>query len=268
MKRILFFGALVAVAILPTACINNRTCGTSSHLQMTFTRDSVSTKTSAGSLSIAYDAASDHESQLSIAIDEFLSESLGGTYEGDITVCDSLVAFYQRQKSDSMTVFYNEYLADSGIDAESRCFDEVSYDKIAEGERYVTFLYTETSYMGGAHGSTIYKGATFRKSDGRRIGWDVVAPDQYSENIQKVIDSGLREYWGLTPSDNLREYLFDDSKYTVKLPACAPLFGPEGITFIYNEYEIAAYACGRPSFTVPYSALEPEMMVTARRLME
>ncbi len=117
MKRILFFGAMVAAAILPTACINNRTCGTSSHLQMTFTRDSVSTKTSAGSLSIAYDAASDHESQLSIAIDEFLSESLGGTYEGDITMCDSLVAFYQRQKSDSMTVFYNEYLADSGIDA-------------------------------------------------------------------------------------------------------------------------------------------------------
>lgn len=87
------------------------------------------------------------------------------------------------------------------------CFDEISFDKIAEGDRYLTYLFTQTSYMGGAHGSTIYKGATFRKSDGRRIGWDVVAPDPYAESLQKSIDRGLREYWNLSASDNLKEYL-------------------------------------------------------------
>ena len=37
--------------------------------------------------------------------------------------------------------------------------------------------------------------------------------------------------------------------------------------FVYNEYELAAYAYGRPSFTLPYSQIEDYMMVTAKRLL-
>ena len=95
-----------------------------------------------------------------------------------------------------------------------------------------------------------------------------MAPDPYSESLQKSIDRGLREYWNLSASDNLKEYLFDEDAWTLPLPKCDPLFGPDGITFIYNEYEIAAYASGRPTFTVPYSELEGQMMVTAKRLTE
>lgn len=266
MKKHLVLGTLIALAIIPSSCVNRT--DTSGQAHLTFSRDSVATSSRSGRLSIAYDLPVKHDLQLYGAVAEFFSESMGGGYEGDITESDSLAAFYQRKNFDSMSSFFEEYLSSSGIDAESMCFDEISFDKIAEGDRYLTYLFTQTSYMGGAHGSTIYKGATFRKSDGRRIGWDVVAPDPYAESLQKSIDRGLREYWKLSASDNLKEYLFDENAWTLPLPKCDPLFGPDGITFIYNEYEIAAYASGRPTFTVPYSELEGQMMVTAKRLTE
>ena len=39
----------------------------------------------------------------------------------------------------------------------------------------------------------------------------------------------------------------------IPLPAAAPYLSPDGVVFVYGQYEIGAYAIGMPTFTVPYS---------------
>ena len=115
--------------------------------------------------------------------------------------------------------------------------------------------------------SQMYSGVTFRKADGRRIGWDVFT-GQYDDNFAELLKDGLKEYWHITSDSELRTYFLDENDYySVPRPECAPLFTADGVKVVYNEYEIAAYANGRPEFTIPYAEIEDYMMVTAKRLL-
>ena len=137
----------------------------------------------------------------------------------------------------------------------------------SENDKYVTYFVTHDLYLGGAHGSHMLDGVTFRKCDGRRIGWDVFT-GRYDENFANLVKNGLKEYWQISSDKELKSYFLDENDfYSVPLPECAPLFTEDGVRFVYNEYEIAAYASGRPSFTVPYSEIGDYMMVTAKRLL-
>ena len=266
MKCVNLSGALVLVAALASGCCGgNRDLPVSSEVAVL--RDSISVSDSSGDVCILYDAPVDRSGELSLAVGEYFSEVMGGSYEGDCLDFASAAQYYFDRRLGEAREFFREYLEASEMGDRPGCYDRIEFAKVAETDKFVSFRYSEYSYSGGAHGTTLYSGVTFRKSDARRIGWDVVAPDVYSEELQMLIAAGLREYWGLSEKDNLKEYLFDSAAWSVPLPVCPPVFEPEGVRFIYNEYEIASYASGRPTFVVPYERIEPLMMVTARRLL-
>ena len=225
-------------------------------------RDSVASVSGPGSIAIVLDAPVDTNTMLSKAIGEFVSESLGGTWEGSCTDFDGMLNHYVSVLSETYTEMFEGLPAD-----EVRCLDDVKIVKYAENEKYVTYFVTHDLYLGGAHGSQMLDGVTFRKCDGRRIGWDVFT-GKYDDNFAKLLKDGLKEYWQITSDSELRTYFLDENDYySVPRPECAPLFTADGIRIVYNEYEIAAYACGRPSFTIPYDEIEDYMMVTAKRLL-
>ena len=48
----------------------------------------------------------------------------------------------------------------------------------------------------------------------------------------------------------------------------APVCRPNGVEFIYQQYEIAPYAAGIPTCTLPYDSLENLFTVTMKPLIE
>lgn len=215
---------------------------------------------------------------LSVALNEWISEQLGGTF-GDAENADyskvladtaALIDHYSKkifegnQKEFANMVNENPEVKELGISY----YDSLVVEKLAEGKNWVTYTQQRDIYLGGAHGVAPYFGQTFRKSDGRRIGWDVFS-DTNGEKFQQILKDGLVEYFGVGSEAELGDYLMNEAGvHYIPLPQCPPLFTAEGVSFVYNQYEIAAYAAGLPTFVVSYDKLQPFLMTTGKRLVE
>ena len=136
-------------------------------------------------------------------------------------------------------------------------------------ENYLTFTLEHDVYMGGAHGGQYHEGRSFRTSDGKAFTWKHFKTDMKPELIA-LLKKGLMAYFNegadepITTEAALFEMLllYDDPdtpenelEYGLPLPATDPWLTRDGVVFIYQEYEIAPYAFGRPSVTLPYSAV-------------
>jgi hypothetical protein len=115
---------------------------------------------------------------------------------------------------------------------------------------------------------------TFRKSDGRRFGTDMMC-NLYSDDIHAIIKKGLMEYFSeyssesVNTDDELKEYILtDDNVDYLPLPRNTPYITEEGFVFTYQPYEISYYAAGMPTFTVPISKMKPLLTQTALKMLE
>jgi hypothetical protein len=147
---------------------------------------------------------------------------------------------------------------------------EFSLRKVDETERYVVFRSMDYVYMGGAHGGVTGAGClTFSKKDGSRVT-DFVDASCAAE-MQPLLIRGLLEYYAEngydTTWDELKDGLFIEDGF-IPLPSW-PLYPTDhGLGFIYQQYEIASYAEGMPSFVVLYSDIEPFLTPEARSLLD
>ncbi|MBR5697210.1 MAG: DUF3298 domain-containing protein [Prevotella sp.] len=240
----------------------------------------MSDSTATSALNVAFPVANKKNSTLVAAINEWISEELGGTYG------DSIEGDYAKLLSDTAALVDHYFAAikklnddnwkemAENIQPEDRqgmqLFDSISITKTAEGKDWVTFQFVNEVFQGGAHGSHLVFGQTFRKSDGRRIGWDIIR--QLPEgNLQELMRKGLVSYFAADNEEGFKEedlenVLDESARYYIPMPQCPPLFTSEGILFLYNQYEIAAYAMGLPSFVLTWEELKPYLNVTAKRL--
>lgn len=146
-------------------------------------------------------------------------------------------------------------------------------------DNYVTFQLTYYQFSGGAHGMYGEKGISFVRRTGELL--TQVVDTLKLEAIQPIIKAGICEYLNklydgegdaendsITPS-SLGQYLFDFAFQDgcIPLPACTPTLTPQGVQFIYNQYEIAPYAVGNPTFTVPYAKIKPYLTPQVRVLL-
>ena len=220
------------------------------------------------SVMVQFPVANDENAILVHSIRECMSEQMGGSYEGNLENPEAMLDFYLK---DIIKTFKNDYGAGE-TETPMSLMDHRRITKTYENDRLVTWLFHEECYMGGAHGSVMNFGQTFRKSDGRRIGWEIFL-NPYNEELQKLLRQGLIEYFSENgeriSEEQLSEYLQGEAtQYNIPLPQCMPIFEKDGVCFLYNQYEIAAYAAGMPQFVVPYKKLKPLMNVTGRQLIE
>lgn len=137
---------------------------------------------------------------------------------------------------------------------------------------YAVYLSEDYIYAGGAHGGVLGQGyLTYDKKTGKRVE-HVIDPD-CTEQIQPLLEAGLIDYFtgsdGTVPSpEELRDWLFIDEGDPIPLPAWEPSPAEEGILFVYQQYEIAAYAMGMPSFAVPYADIAPFLTPEAKALLK
>lgn len=138
--------------------------------------------------------------------------------------------------------------------------------KTFEDSTFVVFNDTEYAYIGGAHGGVFgWGGITFRFSDGSIV--KDFLKDNVLKDMQPLLKKGLKEYFNenadekIKTDQQLMEQLMlpEESKGLIPLPAWTP--SPDekgkGLVFTYQQYEIACYAVGMPSFVLTWEELKP-----------
>lgn len=200
---------------------------------------------------------------LMLSIREWISEQMGGTYKGNFEKGDSVVNFYAQAQADTLKEFSK--LNVPGMVLEKN----VSIRKVYETNKFVTYVATSYDYLGGAHGGATQIGATFRKSDGRKFGFDMFTTAGTQTKLQDILGDGLEEYFKVKSTEQLKSNLLNpDQAYFLPLPQAAPYFTKDGITFVYAQYEIACYAAGMPTFTIPYNKIEDILTSSAAALLQ
>lgn len=145
---------------------------------------------------------------------------------------------------------------------------------LAETAGFVTFYGETSSYTGGAHGMAVHVGRTFRKGDGRAIGYETDMDDHFnvehkddnlfanteSPALYKLIKDGVHSYFkacGQPMADDaeLADFLQVDNVNRIPLPGNAPYLTKTGVVFCYTQYEIAPYAAGMITFEIPYGRM-------------
>lgn len=214
---------------------------------------------------IIADYPTDNNSIVANSVREFISEELGGTYNGPLENGDSLIKTYGEKIFSTNVEELKDYCGESTGTNFSTC----EIKKGDETKKYVTYIVSQSNYMGGAHGMYSDKGVTFRKTDGRRFGYSVMKSTQLTE-FNELLKEGLRDYFSeykgepINDEELNEELIVCDDLENLPRPVCEPYITAKGVTFIYQPYEISYYAAGAPTFTVPYSKIKPFLMTSGR----
>ena len=208
------------------------------------------------------------------AVAEYISEKLGGTYDGDLANGDSLVSYY----GDEILAELKKHLKEdinNGVEDEyiNGYYRKMEIKKEYETDLLVTYSYTEDIYLNGAHGMQYFYGQTFRKSDGRRFDEGMMR-ELYSDEMYNLRKEGLREYFNesgdnANTDEELKECIItDDDVNYLPMPKHTPYVTKKGMVFIYQPYEISYYAAGAPTFTIPLKKMKPFLTQTAKEMLE
>lgn len=210
---------------------------------------------------------------LSAGIAAWVRSNIGGGFATppDTMNAHAVVDYYGNCRYDDSAV--------RGCDAPNDHYD-AECRKLCNRRGYVTFTFSLVQCAGGAPGLTKMYGATFRRSDGHRFGWDLLA-DTTSRKLHSMMREGVRRYFRdklqeeSVSDDDLRSLLAGvpahidaaDMLRHFPMPQMPPYMSRYGMTFVYQPYEIAPYSLGAPHFTVPFKDVEPYMSKQARRLL-
>ena len=181
---------------------------------------------------------------------EWINETLGGKYKGDFNDYQGIVDYYTAELEE-----------DTEESTEIR--------QVYKTDKYITYEVESYLYnQGGAHGLGGVSGVTFRKDDGRKFGWDMIVS---GTNLQNEIKSGLKRYFEVSSDEELAEALMLSDEYSINnlpKPYLDPWLNSKGLVFMYGNYEIASYAAGHPTFTIPYSRLKNILTSSALDMIE
>ena len=207
-------------------------------------------------------------------------------YEGDHNDTDALLGYYKDQAFSLLSKEAEEdaqerigyLMADDELSEEdfARMIEETpkweceySFEKIGETPSYVVYFSRNYIYMGGAHGGITGAGAlTFDKSDGHLVE-HLIDPSS-TVPMQSLLVKGLLGYYSengveMNEEELLGSLFIEDG--IIPLPGWEPYPEGDSLVFTYQQYEIASYAEGMPSFQLPVNDLLPYLTSEAKAIL-
>ena len=124
------------------------------------------------------------------------------------------------------------------------------YKVVYADKNIFSFYAYELEYIGGAHGNVSVTVGTLYRNSGRRITLKDIAPtEQDQKKLLALITQAVAKEFKCSEKDL--------SKNILNMPRLTENFHltADGITFVYNEYEIACKARGAVKIFIPYSAV-------------
>ena len=110
----------------------------------------------------------------------------------------------------------------------------------------------EYYYMGGAHPNSTTSFINFSMKTGKAMELDDLLKPSFEIELNRIGEKIFREKQHLKQGESLTKvgYWFDNDKFELNDNF---LIKDNGLLFIYNAYEIAAYAVGQIEIFIPYS---------------
>ena len=139
-------------------------------------------------------------------------------------------------------------------------------------DRLVTYKTIVYSYLSGAHGQTFVRYANFDMQDLRLLRTEDLFVPHAADSLRPLLVEGLKAYWKedgqpVMTTEQLDDIIWD-SPSQLALPESVPGLTPQGIVFLYQSYEIAAYAAGLPVVTIPYQDLPDVLTPLCKELVQ
>lgn len=197
------------------------------------------------------------------------ADSIMPRYSGNFGGGMGPVRYYSDAILDCLSALSAEDHAASGradiVPWEYRSHLNVAFDT----DNFIVFHDECYFYMGGAHGGVAGNGyMTFDKRTGA-LFTDFLKPGAV-QDLQPLIIEGIQSYYASCGEplgeQELRDCLFLDGDL-IPLPSDLPGPAADGLHFVYQQYEIACYADGMVSFTIPYDRIEPYLTPAAKQLL-
>jgi len=119
---------------------------------------------------------------------------------------------------------------------------------------WICFKESSGGYTGGAHdfGNSQYH--ILEKSTGKHLHLVIFFDSTGLKKLTRLGESAFCKVRGIGPGQSLEEagFKFEDNRFFLPENFC---FTKEGITFVFNSYEVGPYALGPTEFAIPANQL-------------
>mgnify|MGYP004455841853 FL=1 len=214
------------------------------------------------------------DDSLSVGVRRYIAGELARLFLPTMQEEDEPAAVFKGAKADGKALvdFYGKlnfgYLKSQYAELKELGIAGLSYDlsirKTYETDRYLTYETSCYVFLGGAHGSAVCRPVNIVKATGKVLAATIDTLKQKA--LQPILRRGVKEYISKAENRKIKDRDLQNMLFVehgiIPLPATMPVLTPEGLRFVYQQYEIGPYALGMVEFTVPYadvkSCLTPE----------
>ena len=95
------------------------------------------------------------------------------------------------------------------------------------------------------------------------INYNDIFLDNSEDLLRPLIVEGLCQYFKVG-KERLGKFLYESDLDKLPLPENSPALTKKGVVFQYQLYEIACFAAGLPSVTIPYDKLGDILKIRER----
>ena len=171
--------------------------------------------------------------------------------------CDSFISI-QKSNFDGLRDEYHNLKNEGVPPGMMQQYCDIAADTIIGYKGCINYIVRREEYAGGAHPSTIYNILNFDPATGNEIAFYDIFKEGCEDILTAMLIEELMNYAQVSDMDELHEkgFLFIDTEMFISQNF---ILGKEGITFLYNRYEIAPYAMGDIKLTINYTTLKEIM---------
>ena len=164
----------------------------------------------------------------------------------------------EKMKRDTFFKVYLETMTDEKPDSSGEISPSLNYAEshslsVLYNEKGLLSLgFSEYTYGGGAHGNygTLISSYDLAQKKVLKIN-DIFLPN-FEKTLNTALAKAVRDKFEMKSKEALSSYLFDNTiKYTDNF-----CITKKGILFLYNPYEIAAYAYGEIELFIPFEEIK------------
>jgi hypothetical protein len=118
----------------------------------------------------------------------------------------------------------------------------------------ISLEYSEWSYTGGAHGNSFTTYLNFDAATGEPLKLAAIVNPGSIPRLTAIVEAHFRKQRELAPDADLKEggFWFPDGRFQL-----SPIFGlsEKDLIFQYNAYDVASYAMGPTTVTIPLTEI-------------
>lgn len=200
------------------------------------------------SVSLVYPRAYTDEKILEAMQQVFMRLSLGDEYVGVpaeealATYAEKYIAAYKEREKD-----FDKEAGISAYVCEEQLTNTIEFNKGG----FLSLTTVKWDYTGGAHGLGLTQASVIDLSTGNLLKEEDIFDPQAKDSLSAVIVKNLADAYNLSSPEELKAEGFSDTI----APNGNFFINEDGVTYIYNPYDIAAYVMGTIRVFIPYADL-------------